>query len=238
MNKLSVLKDRLEKLPKLREARTYQGKYVAYTKKADQVKEQVEKVFKAIESISDVLPHSVSKPALDSAKAACKLASDIKGRLHADVSSIATSNTESKFIRLSDKANASLSQCEKKWKSEIVGKVKNWEIISEVVAKIGESEEGSNLSVQSKKLKQVIGSLLVAADSLPQRVDAAKKVKAELQDLSDSVSKLGLDTPFGKFLQEAASPTGASLGSAQIEEVSQQINALGLGEVFRVQIPN
>ena len=238
MNKLSGLKARLVVLPKLREARNYEGKYSAYSRRALKAKEEIEKVYKAIESISDVLPNAASDAALGSANAECRLASDIKRILHDDVSSIATSPMESKFRELSEKATSSFRACDRKWKTEIEGKVKNWEIISQVVSQIGECEEGATLSAQSKKLNQIIRSLIAAASSLPQNEDAAKKVNAELEELSDSVSTLGLDTPFGKFLQDAASAKGASLGSAQVEEVSKQINALGLGNVFRVQISN
>jgi hypothetical protein len=71
---------------------------------------------------------------------------------------------------------------------------------------------------------------------LPQAKQNSSKVQADLKDLGDSVSKLGLDTPFGKFLQEAASPLGADLTAAQADEVSTMIKKYSLAKIFRIRL--
>ena len=125
-----------------------------------------------------------------------------------------------------------LKSCQTAWEAQLQAKIKDWQTIAEVVAKLGEGEEAKLMKVQARRLKTAIDSLLegwsqnqAAAD---QKQDVSK-VQFDLKDLNDSVSKLGLDTPFGKFLQDAASPLGADLDAAQTAEVSKQITELESG---------
>ena len=89
---------------------------------------------------------------------------------------------------------------------------------------------------QTDKLKAAIKSLDTIKTKLPQNEQDASKVQSDLKDLNDSVSKLRLNTPFGKFLQDAASPLGASLDAAQMSEISEKIAELDLAKVFRVRL--
>ena len=81
-----------------------------------------------------------------------------------------------------------------------------------------------------------IWQLRTAIDRLPGTSDDVDRVVKNLNQLGESVSQLGLNTPFGKFLQAAASGQGAAFSDAQDPVVAQQIESLQLQNSFRIRL--
>jgi hypothetical protein len=108
--------------------------------------------------------------------------------------------------------------------------------MANVVTKLNEGAGAKTMKVQGERLRKAISSLSAAKTRLPQTENEVSSVNDDLEQLKDSISKLGLETDFGKFLQASVSPEGAAIGMLQSEEVSKQIEELGLKRMFRVRL--
>ena len=236
MKTLANLKTRLEALPRVREARQHETHFAEFSKKCESAGDRLRRAAAASVHASAVLPASGYGAALTTIRSTKRMAARLKEKLSAEPAAIVEKNTEASFIRLFDNAATALKSCQDAWENELEARTKNWQAIAEVVAKLGEDEEATALKAKSIQLKTAIESLSAAKDQLPQTAPDTVRVQRDLADLQEAVSKLGLDTPFGKFLQDAASPAGADLSAAQADEVSRQIADLKLSKVFRVRL--
>jgi len=236
MKTLANFKTRLEALPRIREARQHEAHYAEFSKKCESAGDRLRRAADASVHAPAVLPASGYGAALTTIRSTKRMATRLKEKLSAEPAAIVEKNTETSFIRLFDNAATALKSCQDAWENELEARIKNWQAIAEVVAKLGEDEEAKALKAKSIQLKTAIESLSAAKDQLPQTAPDTVRVQRDLADLQEAVSKLGLDTPFGKFLQDAASPAGADLSAAQADEVSRQIADLKLSKVFRVRL--
>jgi hypothetical protein len=236
MKTLANLKTRLEALPRVREARKHEAHFAEFSKKCESAGDRLSRAADAAVHAPAVLPASGYGAALITIRSTKRMATRLKEKLSAEPAAIVEKNTEASFIRLFDNAANALKSCQAAWENELEARIKNWQAIAGVVAKLGEEEEAKALKAKSIQLKTAIGSLLAAKNQLPRTAPDTARVQRDLADLQEAVSKLGLDTPFGKFLQDAASPAGADLSAAQADEVSRQISDLKLSKVFRVRL--
>lgn len=236
MKTFNNLKTRLEALPAIREGRTHEGLYAAFLKKSTAAAENLLKAEMGASHASSVLPAPGYSGVTKAIKSASGIASRLRTKLTDSAGDIVEANIESSFTRLFDNASSALKTCQTTWETQLQSKIKDWQTIAEVVSKLGEGENAKTLKVHARKLKASIDSLVETKKKLPQVEQDASKAKNDLNELANSVSQLGLDTPFGKFLQESASPRGADLSAFQDEAVSKQIAELKLDKVFRVRL--
>lgn len=235
MKTLANLKVRLESLPDIRVGRQHEALYAKFLDASIAVADKLAKAKGAVEYAAPIIPSEASKEVSSMIRTACGIASRLKKKLTADPGGVADSKVDASFIRLCKNADAALRTCESAWEFQLRERIKDWQVIGEVVAKMAEKQEANSIKPQTDKLKTAIKSLDTVKTKLPQNEQDASKVQSDLNDLNDSVTKLRLNTPFGKFLQDAASPQGASLDAAQMSEISEKIAELDLGKVFRVR---
>jgi hypothetical protein len=236
MKTLADLKERLEALPARQRSRDHEGRFVEYLAKCAPAKEKMIKAIAAIAVAAPVLPSGDYRVARKSVNSGAGIASRLAEKLKEDPALISEPKTEESFVRLIENADAALKKCQSVWMTELHGKIESRQVIAEVVAKLGEGDSSKSLKVPARRLKATIDSLVAAQSKLPLTKKEAAEVSENLKDMADSVSKLGLDTPFGKFLQAAASEQGAALSDAQAEVVFKQIESLNLAKVFRVHL--
>ena len=236
MKSLANLKARLEALPKVREGRQHEALYAEYLKKSTLAKKTFEKASNAVSYAAPVLPASGYTEALKTVKSSSNIAFRLRDKLDTEPGAIVDAGSEASFTRLFDNATSAMKSCQNAWETQLQAKIKDWQTIAEVVTKLGEGEGVKPMEAQAKKLNTAIDTLLEAKTNLPQTESNASKTQSYLKDLNDSVSQLGLDTPFGKFLQDAASPLGADLDAVQVSEVTKKITELNLAKVFRIHL--
>jgi cell fate (sporulation/competence/biofilm development) regulator YmcA (YheA/YmcA/DUF963 family) len=236
MNTLEKLRNRLEALPLIREGRQHEALYAEFQRKSALAGDHLARAADGVAHAPAVLPAPGYGTALKTLKSARNIAARLRVKLETEPGAIAEKTTEESFIRLFENAGSALKSCQTAWENQLQEKIKNWQAIAEVVAKLGEEEEAKSLKARSQQLKTAIDSLAAAKGRLPRSEQETTRVQRDLADLQEAVSQLGLDTPFGKFLQDAASPAGADLSAAQGEEVSRQIAGLKLAKVFRVRL--
>jgi hypothetical protein len=236
MNGFADLKMRLEELPAIRKGRAHEGHYTQFYKKACAAKETLLKVSVALPLARSVLPTPEYTEAQKKIDLAAKSAKRLAEKLLADPDAIGEKTTEKNFIGLTESAELSLISCKKGWEGQLGAKTRVWEDIAVVVLKLGSADGAGAIKSQAQKLSDAVDSLKDAATRLPRTDLDASTVRSKLTALTDSVSGLDLNTPFGKFLQAAASPSGASLELLQQEEVSKAIDKHQLQKVFRVRI--
>lgn len=228
MKTLANLKLRLVALPGIRQGRQHEACYASFLDKAIPAKESLGETFAAIANAQPVLPAAGYADARRAVRNASSVASRLRQKLTEEPASVIESKIEESFTRLFENAQSGLRSCKQAWESELQNKIKDWETIAEVVAKL--------MRTEGTRLKSTINSLRAAKGKLPLTKKDATEVQAYLEDLRDSVSKLGLETAFGKFLQSAASPFGADLSAAQETEVSNMITKHKLDKVFRIRL--
>jgi len=236
MKTLNNLKERLLALPSVLEGRKHEALYAAFLERSLVAQRKLAEASLAVLHGDQVLPSADYGEPRKTVKTCAGSASRLKEKLSADAAAVAEAGVDKSFTRLSENADAALKTCQVAWQESLQAKIKDWEAISEVVSKLGDGEGAKSLKVQARRLKEAIGSLQSAKAKLPQSKQDADKVLTHLKDLGDSVSNLGLNTPFGKFLQEAASASGADLAAVQKDEVSEMIKKHSLQKVFRIKL--
>jgi hypothetical protein len=236
MKTLNDLKTRLNALPDIRAGRTHEGLYAAFLKKSTAAAVNLQKAERGASHAYKILPAVGYSGATKAIKSASGIASRLRTKLTDNPGDIVETSVDTSFTRLFENASSALRTCQTTWETQLQSKIKDWQAIAEVVSKLGEGEDAKALKVQARKLKDSIDSLVESKKNLPQSEKDVSKAKKDLDELTNSVSQLGLDTPFGKFLQDAASPRGAELSAFQDEAVSKQITELKLDKVFRVRL--
>lgn len=234
MKTLPDLKKRLEALPEHRKGRKQSGLFDQFLSKATPAKEQLLTASNGVACAAPVLPSAEYDVARRSVRSSARIAKNLADKLSGDADTISDRGTEESFFNLTDKARDALKKATSGWQEALQAQIEKWELIADVIARIGSGSQ--SLNSQAARLKSAIQSLRLAKVSLPQTQKTGEAVKENLDQLADSVSKLGLDTPFGKFLQAAASGEGAPLGDVHDKSVAQQIESLKLSGVFRVRL--
>lgn len=234
MKTLANLKERLEALPGRRTGREHAGRYAQFLANTIPAKEKLILVHGAISIAAPVLPSPNYPVARKSITSAANIAKRLADKLDADPAFVSKDGAEESFLRLKENAADAAKKAQDGWQDALQAQIEKWELIADVIARVGSGSQ--SLKSQAARLKSAVDSLRAAKASLPQTQKAGAAVKENLDQLTDSVAKLGLDTPFGKFLQAAASEQGAPLSDAQDKSVVQQIESLKLSGVFRVRL--
>jgi len=234
MKTLSNLKDRLAALPELRKGIQQRGYFDEYLTKATPAKEQLITAATGVTYASPVLPSPRYHEARQSVKRSARIAKNLAEKIRSDADTISDRGTDDSFIKVIDYAKEASKEAKSGWQSSVQSKIDKWEIIANVIAIIAEENRGIN--EQAAKLKSSVDALRMAKDVLPKSIEDTATLQKHLIELTDAISKLGLDTPFGKFLQESASEQGALLSDAEEESVAQQIKSLKLSKIFRVRL--
>jgi len=228
MTNLVNLKERLLALPAVRKGRKHQERYAAYLDKTRDVKAKLEKTVAFIANTSSILPSKDCGEALRSTRRAVSAALRLHETLASNPESVLENAVEKRFIALFEHVNSAWKYCQEGWEKEIDAKIRNWTSLAEVVGKLVPGE--------GTRLRITIASLQSAKASPPKTKTEAINAQRLLEDLKGSVTRLGLDTAFGKFLQAAASPEGADLDAAQVTDVQETIAKYELEKVFRVRL--
>ncbi len=236
MKTFNNLKTRLEALPSIREGRNHVELYAQFLEDSKTASENLLKSQRGASFADGILPAPGYGGVFRMIRTASGIALRLRRKLAESPGAIVEKNTEESFNRLFENASSSLQTCQTTWGNQLQAKIRDWQAIAEVVSKLADGENAKAMKVQARKLKTSIDSLVESKKNLPQLEQEAFKAQNDLKELSDSVSQLGLNTPFGKFLQEAASPRGADLSASQDEAISKQISDLKLDKVFRVRL--
>lgn len=234
MKTLANLKERLEALPERRKGIRQGGLFDQFLSKASPAKEQLVAASNGVIYAAPVLPSPEYDVARRSVRSSARIAKNLAEKLRGDANTISDRGTEDSFVKLTDYANNAFKKATSGWQAAVQAKIEKWEIIAEVVAAI--AKENLGIREQAKRLKSSVDALCLAKDALPKSQKEAAAVDKHLKELTDAISKLGLNTPFGKFLQDTASEQGALLSDAEEETVAQQIKSLKLTKVFRVRL--
>lgn len=231
------IRESLKKLPDLRKGRAFEEKYAQYLKIIVKAKDELSKASVALPHADAVAPAPEYAEVRKSISKASKNAKQIAEKLKAQPEAIDEKATDKIITSLKENAAASLSQCKKVWETRIASKARQWKEIAGVVTKLGGAADGEKIKVQASKLTNAIRSLEFAATDLPQDKAKALAVQNDLKSITDAVADLDLETPFGRFLRNAADENkGADLESLQNPEVLEAISKHNLQKSFRIYL--
>ena len=234
MKSFANLKARLEALPELRKGIEQAGLFAQFLAKLEPAKQQLADASEAAACCAPVLPSPEYDAARRLVRTSARIAKHLAEKLRKDANTISDRAADKSFVKLTDYAKEALKRAKSGWQSALQAKIEKWETIAGVVSAIGQNDLG--IREQAGRLKSSVDALRFAKDALPRSPKDVASVGMHLKELTEAISKLGLDTPFGKFLQEAASEQGALLSDAEEEAVAQQIKSLKLSKVFRVRL--
>jgi hypothetical protein len=234
MKSLAHLKTRLETLPELRKGIEQAGLFAHFLKKVELVKQQLIEASEAAACSAPVLPSPQHDAALRSVRSSARIANNLAEKIRRDANTISDRGTEESFVKLTENSREALKRAKLGWQSELQSRIEKWETIAGVVSALGQQTQA--IKAQAGQLKRSVDLLSQAKEKLPCSQSDAANVKSHLEQLAESVSQLGLDTPFGKFLQAAASEQGAPLSEMENEAVAEKIKSLKLDKVFRVRL--
>jgi hypothetical protein len=234
MKSFANLRARLEALPELRKGIEQAGLFAHLLAKLEPAKQQLAEASDAATCSLPVLPSREYDVARRSVRSSARIAKNLAEKIRKDANTISDRGTEESFAKLTDNAREALKRTKSGWQTELQSRIEKWEAIAGVVSAMGRETPG--ITVQAARLKSSVDSLRLAKNSLPRSPEDVASAKEKLEQLTDAVAQLGLDTPFGKFLQAAASEQGAALSEMEDEAVAQQIRFLKLAKVFRVRL--
>jgi hypothetical protein len=234
MKPLTNLKERLVALPEFRKSLKQAVLFTRFHELAEAANLHLSETSTTISFASSSLP-SLNYDVVNTwIKSSARIAKRLGEKLRKDADAISDSGTERSFTNLSEYAKEALKKTKSVWRSSLQSKIEKWEALSGVVCAIG--QDTPVVRAQSDLLKTSVGRLRSYADKLPSKSEDVDVVVENLEKLREAVSQLRLDTPFGKFLQAAASAHGASFSDAQDPVVAEQINSLKLQNSFRVRL--
>ncbi len=234
MKPLTNLKERLVALPEFRKSLKQAGLFSRFHALAEAANLHLSEASTTISFASSSLPSLEYDVGNKSIKSSARIAKRLAEKLRRDADAISESGTEESFTNLSERAKEALKRTKSGWRSSLQSKIEKWEALSGVVCAIG--QDIPVVRAQSDRLKTSVGRLRSYADKLPSKSEDVEVVVENLEQLTEAVSQLRLDTPFGKFLQAAASAHGASFSDAQHPDVAGQIKSLNLQNSFRVRL--
>lgn len=234
MKPLTNLKERLVALPEFRKSLKQAGLFTRFHVLAEAANLELFKASTTVSFASTSVPSREYDVAKKSIKSSARIAKNLAEKLRRDADAISDPGTEESFIKLSDHAKEALKRTTLGWQSSLQSKIEKWEVLSAVVCAI--AQDTPVVRAQSDRLKTSVDRLRSYADNLPSKSGDVDLVVENLEQLTGAVSQLGLDTPFGKFLQAAASAHGASFSEAQDPVVAQQIESLKLQNSFRIRL--
>jgi hypothetical protein len=234
MKSFANLKARLEALPELRKGVEQGGLFSQFLANVELAKQQLVEASEAAACSAPVLPSPQYDVARRSVRSSGRIAKNLAEKIRKDANTISDRGTEESFLKLTENAREALRRAKLGWQSELQSRIEKWETIAGVVSALGQQTPA--IKTQAGQLKRSVDLLSQAKEKLPCSQSDAAHVKGHLEQLADSVSQLGLDTPFGKFLQAAASEQGAPLSEMENEAVAEKVKSLKLDKVFRVRL--
>ena len=226
MSKLSVLKQRLEKLPEVISERHLAGNFHQHWKSLVRLRENTTKNRQSALFIEEVFPLSKCEKTIQpKLTSSIRMLKKLRKDIDTDPERISAKATDNCVIKLGDYASSISTTISETWQRQTENSVDKWLKIASVVEQLG--------AAGGKEFKQTVESLQKSA--IPINSDQSKKAAEANISLQKGVSKLGLEGPFGKFL-EATVEEGATLSKLRDPEVKSKIDEFDLESSFRIKI--
>jgi len=227
MPDLKDLKKRLEKLPEKRKQSDLAAGYGNYIQKLGELCEKINQTYKDVENIEKVSSSKEYKNKVLSelgkiGRVVQKLYKEISGKQE----SVTLDAMEERIVNLGDIATTARNTCNKIWDKETKERVERWEKIAGGGNHLGTSD--------GREFKQVVDRL--RGRLIPQNKEEVDKIKADKKKFEESIEKLGLKGPFGKFFNEAMSEEGASLKDLiKYVEIRNKLTEDDIWDSFRIR---
>lgn len=135
--------------------------------------------------------------------------------------------TDKSVVTISDHAEASLNELKSQWKKLVLGKTRTFQTLVEAAKEA--NIEGS------QRLRTLLSSIEEKATTPPTTFEGAEAIRRQLDDLSKSISDIGLEGEVGAFLISAAKGT-ADPQALYKSAVKEFIERHGLWRLLRVRL--
>lgn len=226
MSKFGELRERLEKLPQLMNERNLSAKFGVFTEKVKESKDKLSDSYRDMEYISKVFPGvDCKKKILPVLESSVKEAKKLHKMIEEDPQSVQEEVTEKSIVRLRDFANSTSLKSRDIWTNEITNSVTKWEKLAVVIKDLG--------AKGGQDFKQAVESL--KDQNIPQNDEEVLQIKNAQRDLQKGVANLGLEGPFGKFLETSAE-RGASPRELLRTEIKEKMDEFNLWDSFKIRL--
>jgi len=227
MSKLKNLRDRLEKLPQLKKEKNLSSNFGVFTKKVAESKVMLTDSYRDMEYISKVFPDAgCEKKILPILKSSIKEAQKLYKTIEEDPQTVQKKASENSVVRLRDYATSANVKVRDIWSREITNNVTKWEKLAEVTQGLG--------AKGGREFKQAVVSL--KNKKIPKSDEEVVQIKTAQINLHKGIANLGLEGPFGKFLEATVESRGASPKDLFKKEIKEKIEEFNLWDSFQIRL--
>ena len=227
MSKLKKLRKCLEKLPQLKKEKNLSSNFGVFTKKVAESKVMLSDSYRDMEYISKVFPGAgCKKKILPVLKSSIKEAQKLYKTIEEDPQTVQKKASENSVVRLRDSVTSANVKVRDTWVREINNNVTKWERLADVIQGLG--AEGG------REFKQAVVSL--KNKKIPKSDEEVVQIQNAQSELQKGIANLGLEGPFGKFLEATADNRGASPKDLFKQEIKEKIEEFNLWDSFQVRL--
>ena len=233
MIKLSELKQRLEKCPEIEKEIELGATLRLCIEKVQKSRKELIVISNNIKNINKVYQDSSCTKEVSIYVKRC---SEIARKMHDDIVKELTiinqgldNPISNQITSLKDNVNLAKKTCNEFWEKEQKETIDKCEKVVDVVQRL-ESKLGTK---GGKVLKSSLDK--IKSSGIPQNDSEVEVIKSALKELKNGITSLGLEGPFGKFL-EATIGVGASTKYILNDEVRQKLDEYNLWDSFKIKL--
>lgn len=216
---------RIENLPQLQKQKQNNEKVVHLSLRMEEAFVDLKECLKLRKCVLAVFPEASLKKTSDAVKQSKKQVASLLQKLQSDFDAIGTSETEKKVTRVREKNEEAKDQIRKEWKRCVDDEIKYFAPLTEIVRSIPGNEVivDSFVSIQNR------------TSAPPNNVDAAEKLRDDLEQLRVALGQLKLEGPGGQFLKRAVRGRASAKDLLNVE-VQEFLDANGLWDVLTIRV--
>lgn len=229
---IEELKSRLEKLPQLKAESDLGGHFACYKLQMIRFYADLSAVYQDSIYASKVNSNSDYKRVLTEIKKAVLEAKNLYQEIENEAKNISKTANENKVIRISEFSKSARKKCDDIWNQERQKDLGKWVKISDVVKKMvkkGKQEFKNNV----REFSQAVDAM--SLQSIPKNNEEVSRLQDLKNELLSRVATLGLEGPFGKFLENSVD-RGVSAKELLKDEIRSKLEEYDLLDSFRVRL--
>jgi hypothetical protein len=200
MTRLQSLQVDLRSIPSKRQRAELVGKLITYADKVSNAAETLKQTVAAERYATNVFPDLAPGSVTENRRKAQRLANRLERRLTDDIAKIRQSSTDSDVSSLVDHARLANQSVQNRWRSHLSGKLQGYQTLLDAARQAGLAR-GQDIGTALTLLRQRV-------DAPPADERDAQTIIAALEQLTESISELGLEGEAGGFIVAASRGEG------------------------------
>jgi hypothetical protein len=225
VRRLQKLRADLQSIPSKRKRAVLVERLTVYADKVSEVVQTFEQSVAEEHYALSVFPELSSGSVAENRGKAKGVATRVERRLRKDIGSVEQSRTETEITNLGEYADRASKSVRNRWETHLGAKIQGYETLLTAAKQAG--------LVRVQQVASALAFLQQRIKSPPLNGDEADTIRGSLDQLTESISQLGLEGEAGDFVV-AASQGGAAAEDLLTPEVREFIDRHDLWRFLRV----